>query len=312
MEKDEDTMTVSEITIIDVCRELGLEPEKNAMWDIGAKVRKLYTDKFGELPPKDLRDKTNGPGQHMFAVYPLSMKREIIDVIADHNLRKARPQTGIRLSDRTMAILKAFKQINNSIVIEPGNKLQTMAPTMAVFASAEIDETFSHRLEIHDLGKFLGVLTTFSDETPDLVIKDERHVLVEFKSGVFRLMMAPQGSVEPPNKKIKHANPVHIYSLMANDLKNFLKGTNSIAAPHIVFEGADGRASIRATDLDNRFSANDFRILDGATDETFKVGFSADLFVLLTVDYKVSISAETKNAHLRGDRIEYFIAGKAK
>jgi hypothetical protein len=218
----------------------------------------------------------------------------------------------MKLSDRTMAVLKAFKKINNSLVIEPGKTLRTMAPTMAVFASAEIDETFEHRLEIHDLGKFLGVLTTFSDETADLIVKDERHVLVEFKSGVFKLMMAPQGSVEPPKKAIKHANPVHVYSLTANELTKFLKGANSIAAPHIVFEGEDGRASIRATDLDNRFSANDFRILDGATDQTFKVGFSTELFVLLPVDYKVSISAETKNAHFVGDRIEYFIAGKAK
>jgi hypothetical protein len=60
-----------------IFRELGVEPEPHATWAVGAAAREKYRERFGQLPPKELRPKTNGGGSHCFATYPESMRAEI-------------------------------------------------------------------------------------------------------------------------------------------------------------------------------------------------------------------------------------------
>lgn len=65
------------ITVLDVIRDLGLEPEKGLSWTVGNVVREKYKQKTGRLPKKELRPKTNGGGSHCFAVYPDSWYQTI-------------------------------------------------------------------------------------------------------------------------------------------------------------------------------------------------------------------------------------------
>jgi hypothetical protein len=72
------------ITVIDVFRSLGLETDKRTTWAVGYKVRDLYTQRYGGLPPKELRTKTCGVGVHCFAVYPPEMRTDIEAIIRRH------------------------------------------------------------------------------------------------------------------------------------------------------------------------------------------------------------------------------------
>lgn len=58
------------ITVLDVARDLGLQPSVQEAWEIGAAVRDAYEQAVGQLPVKALRQKTSGAGSHCFAVYP--------------------------------------------------------------------------------------------------------------------------------------------------------------------------------------------------------------------------------------------------
>lgn len=73
------------ITIIDVCRDLEIEPEPHLTWPVGSAVRELFERKYGRLPEKELRAKTNGAGSHCLAVYPKRMWAEIARIIHLHN-----------------------------------------------------------------------------------------------------------------------------------------------------------------------------------------------------------------------------------
>ncbi len=48
----------------------------------------------------------------------------------------------MQISSRTISILKNFALINPSIAFEPGNELQTVAPSKALMGKATIDEQF--------------------------------------------------------------------------------------------------------------------------------------------------------------------------
>ena len=69
------------ITVIDVFHDLDLEPIPEDTWAAGNAARDLYLDTTGHLPPKELRNKTNGPGSHCFAVYPESWREELEEIV---------------------------------------------------------------------------------------------------------------------------------------------------------------------------------------------------------------------------------------
>ena len=78
------------LTVIDVMRELRVEPTPDLSWAIGAAVRDAYEQRYGIPPDKALRNKTNGPGTHCFAIYPESMRAEIIKIIQYHQTESQR------------------------------------------------------------------------------------------------------------------------------------------------------------------------------------------------------------------------------
>lgn len=73
------------ITVIDVCRAMGVEPEKSMTWAVGSALQRRYEEIFERQPPKELRPKTNGGGSHCFAVYPETWRITIESLIKAHN-----------------------------------------------------------------------------------------------------------------------------------------------------------------------------------------------------------------------------------
>ena len=71
------------ITIIDVMRDMGVEPHKSITWPIGLRVVHRFQQRFHRLPVKLLRTKTCGVGVHCFAVYPKSFRPEIEAVVRE-------------------------------------------------------------------------------------------------------------------------------------------------------------------------------------------------------------------------------------
>jgi hypothetical protein len=69
--------------------------------------------------------------------------------------------TTMKLSKKTLDILKNFSSINASLFTKSGNKLYTISPTMTIVAEATIEETFDTNFCIYDLSKFLGVVSLF-------------------------------------------------------------------------------------------------------------------------------------------------------
>jgi hypothetical protein len=78
------------ITVIDVMREERVDITPSLSWAVGEETRDLWFSIHGELPPKELREKTNGKGTHCFAVYPDAMRPHIVRIIRKHQTEPAR------------------------------------------------------------------------------------------------------------------------------------------------------------------------------------------------------------------------------
>ena len=73
-------------------------------------------------------------------------------------IMKIKPQT-MKLSDNTVALLKNFAGINNSILVKKGNRLRTISVAKNILAEADITEEFPRDFAIYDLNQFLNGLS---------------------------------------------------------------------------------------------------------------------------------------------------------
>jgi DNA polymerase III epsilon subunit family exonuclease len=74
------------ITVADVIRDMGIELTPHLGWGVGGYVRDLWTAKHhGELPAKELRNKSRGGGTHLIAVYPEDWRKQIEEAIRSYS-----------------------------------------------------------------------------------------------------------------------------------------------------------------------------------------------------------------------------------
>src|SRR5690554_5926793 len=73
------------------------------------------------------------------------------------------PAEAIKISPKTLTILKNFNLINPNIVIYPGNYIRTVRDGLTAFAEAKVDETFPVEFPIYDIADFLSATSLFDE-----------------------------------------------------------------------------------------------------------------------------------------------------
>lgn len=210
----------------------------------------------------------------------------------------------VKLSTRTIQILKNFSSINPSILFKEGNVITTISPSKTILASATIVENFENSFAIYNLSRFLSVLSLFND--PELEIHDKYVTIMDGKKKL-NYMFADQNTIiTPPNKNIDMPNPEISLSLKNEDLQNIMKALSVLQLPEIAFVGEDNTASIQAIDSKGVVGDNCSINLD-STDRNFKMIFKAENIKIIPDDYKIYISSK-KISKFVGSDTEYYIA----
>ncbi len=106
----------------------------------------------------------------------------------------------MKLSKKTLAILKNFATINQSISVKPGNKLETISNVKDIFAKVEVEETFETSFAIYDLNEFLGVVSLFED--PDFEFGDGELIISQGKMKQKYYYADPSVITSPPEKGV--------------------------------------------------------------------------------------------------------------
>ena len=183
----------------------------------------------------------------------------------------------MNLSSDTIAVLKNFSDINQNILLKPGNKVQTISTMKNILAEAEISEKFDSEFAIYDLPEFLRSVELF--EKPEL----------KFNGG--------------SNVQIADTNSKQSVKYFFAD-----KGIGN-ASPQVNFVVGDGtNIKLKATDKKNK-SSNEYSLNVGETDKKFTAYFKAENFKMVGDDYDVAISKQ-KISHFvnRNRSIQYWIA----
>ena len=80
------------------------------------------------------------------------------------------------ISKETIALLKNFSSINQSIVIKPGSEISTLSLNKNILATANVQETFDRNIPIYDLPSLIQIFNLFDgspviDTTNDTYLK---------------------------------------------------------------------------------------------------------------------------------------------
>ncbi len=215
----------------------------------------------------------------------------------------------MRLSEKTLEILKNFTTINQSLFFKQGNTLRTISVMKNVLAEAEIDEHIPRDFAIYDLPQFLNTLSLYkspdidvSTHTSHALIKDGAQNRAKF------FFSDPSVIIAPPEKEMKLPSQEVSFDLSESDLTRIMKSSAIMQLPDLSVVGADGIVKLVVSDRKNDTS-NEYAIKVGETESNFSFNFKIENIRLIPKDYRVLISAQKLAKFVNDDfKLTYFIA----
>ena len=214
----------------------------------------------------------------------------------------------MNLSSDTVAVLKNFSDINQNILVKPGNKVQTISTMKNILAEAEISEKFDSEFAIYDLPEFLRAVELF--QKPSLNFNGGSNVQIADNNSKqsIKYFFADKSVIVAPTKNITMPDKEVTFTLKKDDFARLQKGVMTLNLPDVAVKGDGKSITLVATDKKNK-SSNDYSISVGETSTTFTAYFKAENFKMVSDDYDVAISKQ-KISHFvnRNKPIQYWIA----
>ena len=194
----------------------------------------------------------------------------------------------MKLSDKTLTLLKNFSSINQSILFKEGNSLRTISVMKNILAEAVIDEEFPKDFGIYDLNQFLNGINLY--QSPELDFVNDGHVTIrEGKSRSKYFFADPNVIVTPPDKSITLPSEDVCFLLDTKQLDKLLKAASIYQLPDFSVGGEAGVVKLVVRDKKNDTS-NDFSVVVGETDDVFTFNFKVENLRILPGTYEVVIS----------------------
>ena len=219
---------------------------------------------------------------------------------------KLRDKT-MKLSEKTLTLLKNFSNINQSILFKQGSSLRTISVMKNILAEATIDEDLPADFGIYDLGQFLNGLALH--QRPELDFQNDGFVYI--KEGRMRskyFFADPKVIVTPPEKEITLPSEDVSFTLSTDQLDKLLKAAGIYQLPDLAVVGKNGVVKILVRDKKNDTS-NDFAITVGETDESFEFNFKVENIKILPGTYDVVVSKKLLSRFTcQNYNLKYYIA----
>jgi len=220
---------------------------------------------------------------------------------------KLRPHK-MKLSEKTVNLLKNFASINQSILFKRGDSLRTMSVMKNILAEADISEEIPQDFAIYDLVQFLNGVSLYGD--PQLDFGNESYVtILDGKNHRTKYFFAdPSVIVTPPEKTLTLPTEDVCFNLDTNSLTQLLKAAAVYQLPDFSVVGDAGVAKIMVHDKKNDTS-NEYSVIVGETTDNFSFNFKVENIKILPGSYEVVISQKLLSRFVNENyNLTYFIA----
>ena len=212
----------------------------------------------------------------------------------------------MNISTNTLSVLKNFSDINQNILVKPGNKIQTISTMKNILAEAEVTEKFDSEFAIYDLPEFLRAVESY--EKPALKFNGGSNVTIHQGEEETKYFFADKSVIVAPTKAINMPDQYVSFTLKKEDFARLQRAITTLNLPDVAVVGDGKNIKLVATDKKNK-SSNDYSEVIGETDKKFNAYFKAENLKVIGDDYDVEISQQ-KISHFinRNKPVQYWIA----
>ena len=220
----------------------------------------------------------------------------------------------MKISNKTLDVLKNFSEINQSILIKKGKKLKTVSALKNILAHADVEENFPQDFAIYQLNEFIGVLSTMNN--PDLTFHDKYVMLSQENGACTKYFYAEPSVVIAPEKDINMPSEDINFTLLEKQYNDLLKMSSILQLNDICLKGCSksNKMFLAVTNKKNDTS-NDYSVQvgDGSTGmksgESFKMYFKTENLKMVVGDYNVHISNKgISHFENMATKLDYWIA----
>ncbi len=213
----------------------------------------------------------------------------------------------MKLSEKTLNILKNFSSINQSILVKQGNQLRTISVAKNILAEAEIKEDFPRDFAIYDLNQFLNGLSLHQD--PEMDFSPDSYVNIrEGKRRVKYFYADPNVIISPPEKAIQLPSQDVCFQLDSVTLEKLLKAAAVYQLPDLCAVGEAGVIKLVVRDKKNDTSIEYAEVV-GETDKEFTFNFKIENIKIIPGAYDVVVSSKLLSKFTNSNHdLKYYIA----
>ena len=218
---------------------------------------------------------------------------------------KIRPP--MKLSDKTLNILKNFSGINQSILIKKGSSIRTMSVMRNILAEATVEEDFPKDFGIYDLNRFLNGLALH--ENPELDYTNDSYVVIKEGKSRSKYFFADENVIiTPPDKQLTLPSEDVSFELNHNQLSKLIKASSIYQLYDLSVVGEAGVVKLVLRDKKNDTSDSYAEIV-GETDNTFTFNFKVENIKIIPGKYDVVISSKLLARFVNKENgVTYYIA----
>ena len=214
----------------------------------------------------------------------------------------------MKVSEKTINLLRNYANINQSIEFREGNILKTVSPLNTILASVEVEEEFPRTFPIYELNRFLGTLALFQNPELDFTdngvsITDDNH------EATYRYCGSSSMFQTPPEKDITFPDAEVNFELTQEQFRKTINAANTLGLPEVIVEGNGTDIQLVVSDTGN-VSSDIFSTKVGATDKIFRMIFKTEnLNKIMEGTYDVKLSSKRISHFKRTtDSLQYWIA----
>jgi hypothetical protein len=210
----------------------------------------------------------------------------------------------MKLSVKTINILKNYSTINKSIIFDKGGVIKTMSPTKTILSRAVITEDFPVSCAIYNLNKFINSLSLVDNAELDF---GDHSVRIFNDSHSISYHYSDEAAIEKAPEKDIILNNIAIECLLTNKhLQTIMRSLGVLELSNIAIVG-DGN-NIMIQSFDPKAKTNDtYSIVIGDTNKEFRAVFRSENLKMMDGDYSVSVSSKGI-ARFDGLDISYWVA----
>ena len=214
----------------------------------------------------------------------------------------------MKLSDKTINLLKNFSSINQSILIKEGDSIRTISVMKNILAEAKIPEEFPKDFGIYDLNQFLNAISSLH-VNPELDFSNNEYLLIREGKKRNRFFFAdPNVIVSPPEKSISLPSEDVSFELDTQVLGTLMKAAAIYQVPDLSVIGEAGVVKLVVHDKKNDTS-NTHEEVVGETDEEFCFNFKVENIKILPGTYEVVVSKKLLSRfESKNHELTYYIA----